>query len=291
MEGGNYWTVQKFKEDYSCTIDDLHNCHRQASAWLAGEILSPKLVVSDRSLKPNEIMDDKQVTKTLRVKGLVEQNIFGLPDLSYQLLHAYCHELKRANHGIVTTIKKDADKKFEYLFIAFNASLVGFQTAISLAICIDATHLKGRFGGVIFIAACEDANNQVFPLAYGWGDAECEDSWTWFLKELKKAIGCPTNCIIISDRSPAIKVAMTKEYPEIPDDLCGFHMNMNLKNKFKSHVLYNLFHDSFKGTSTNRVLGKDLQRIIGLQEVTHYKYIIHSRQLQSSASSSSQYLL
>ncbi|KAK2653045.1 hypothetical protein Ddye_012901 [Dipteronia dyeriana] len=77
--------------------------------------------------------------------------------------------------------------------------------AIRPAICIDATHLKGRFGGVMFIAACQDANNQVFSLAYGWDDVECEDSWTWFLKELKKAIGCPTNCIFISDHSPAIK--------------------------------------------------------------------------------------
>ena len=122
------------------------------------------------------------------------------------------------------------------MFIALSASLVGFQTAIRPAICIDATHLKGRFGGVMFIAACQDANNQVFPLAYGWGDVECEDSWTWFLKELRKAIGCPANCIIISDRSPAIKVAMGKEYPEITHGLCGFHKNMNLKNKFKSHV-------------------------------------------------------
>ncbi|KAK3198373.1 hypothetical protein Dsin_021788 [Dipteronia sinensis] len=43
-------------------------------------------------------------------------------------------------------------------------------TAIRPAICIDATHLKGKFGGVMFIVACQYANNQVFPLAYGWGD-------------------------------------------------------------------------------------------------------------------------
>ncbi|KAK3198580.1 hypothetical protein Dsin_021995 [Dipteronia sinensis] len=149
MEDGNYWIVQIFEEDHSCTIDDLHNRYRQASAWLIGEILSPKLAVSGRSLKPKEIMTDMQV-----------------------------------EHGDLTSIRP--------------------------VICIDATHLKGKFGGVMFIAACQDANNQVFPLAYGWGDVECEDSWTWFLKELKKAIGCPMNCIIISDRSPAIKVAMGK---------------------------------------------------------------------------------
>ncbi|KAK2658173.1 hypothetical protein Ddye_004706 [Dipteronia dyeriana] len=85
MEGGNDWIVQKFEEEHSCTIDDLHNRHRQASAWLIGDILSSKLAVSGRSLKPKEIMTDMQLecglsllyTKALRAKGLAEQNVFG----------------------------------------------------------------------------------------------------------------------------------------------------------------------------------------------------------------------
>ncbi|KAK2641298.1 hypothetical protein Ddye_023061 [Dipteronia dyeriana] len=202
-------------------------------------------------------------TKTLRAKGLAEQNIFGSPDLSYQLLPAYCHELKHVNHGTVIAIKTDVDKKNKYLFIAFSASLVRFQTAIRPAICIDATHLMGRFSGVMFIAACQDANNQVFALAYGWGDVKCEDSWTWFLKELKKAIRCLTNCIIISDRSPAIKVAMAKEYPEIPYGLCAFHMNMNLKIRFKSHVVCKLFHEASRAHRQTEFLAKmsELSRV------------------------------
>ncbi|KAK1592906.1 hypothetical protein Q3G72_032260 [Acer saccharum] len=163
-------------------------------------------------------------SKALRAKELVEQNVFGPLDLSYQLLPAYCHQLKLMNPGIVTAIKTNAAQQFEYLFIALSASLVGFQTAIRPAICIVATHLK----------------------AYGWGDVECEDSWTWFLKELKNAIGCPANCIIISDHNPAIKVSMGKDYPELTHGLYGFHMNMNLKNKFKSHIVCNLFHEASK---------------------------------------------
>ncbi|KAK2646678.1 hypothetical protein Ddye_021873 [Dipteronia dyeriana] len=239
-----------------------------------------KIEVSGRSSKPKEIMTDMQVerglsllyTKALRAKGLAEQNVFGSPELSYRLLSAYCHELKRVNHGTITAIKTDVDKKFEYLFIAFSASLVGFQTAIRPAICIDATHLNGRFGGVMFIAACQDTNNQVFPLAYGWGDVECEDSWTWFLKELKKTIGCPTNCIIISDCSPAIKVAMAKEYPEIPHGLCGFHMNMNLKNRFKSHVVCKLFHEASRAHRQTEFLEK--MRELSRVNMRAYEYMM-----------------
>ena len=271
MEGGSYWIVRKLEEEHTCTIDDLHNRNRQASAWLIGEILAPKLAVSGRSLKPKEIMTDMQVehglrlnyTKAWKAKEHAENNVFGPLDMSYQLLSAYCHELKRVNLGTITAIKTNDAHQFEYLFIALSASLNGFHTSIRPAICIDATHLKGKFGGVMFIAACQDANNQVFPLAYGWGDVECEDSWTWFLKELKKAIGCPGNCIIISDRSPAIKVAMATQYPEITHGLCGFHMNMNLKNRFRSQVVCNLFHEASRAHRESEFLEKmqELSRI------------------------------
>ncbi|KAK4837032.1 hypothetical protein QYF36_002259 [Acer negundo] len=227
--------------------------------------------VSGISLKPKEIMADMQMehglgllySKALKAKELAEQNVFGSPDLSYQLLPAYCHQLKLVNPDTVTTIKTNDAQQFEYLFIALSASLFGFQTAIRPAICIDATNLKDKFGGVMFIAACQNANNQVFPLAYGWGDVECEDSWTWFLKELNKAIGCLVNCIIISYRSPVIKVAMGKNYPEITHVLCGFHMNMNLKNRFKSHIVCNLFHKASRAHRQSEFLKKiqELSRV------------------------------
>ncbi|KAK3219531.1 hypothetical protein Dsin_013501 [Dipteronia sinensis] len=250
MEGGNYWIVRIFEEDHSCTIDDLHNRYSQASAWLIGEILSLKLAVSGRSLKPKEIMTDMQVEyglgllyrKALKAKELVEQNFFSPSDLSYQLLPAYCHQLKRVNPGTVTTIKTNPAKNFEYLLFPLSASLVGFQIAILLAIFNDATHFKGKFGGVMFIAACQDANNQ----------------------ELKKAIRCSANCIIISDRSPAINVAMAKEYPEITHGLCGFHMNMNLKNIFKSHVVPNLFLETSRAHRESEFLEK-------IHELSHGK--------------------
>ncbi|TXG62181.1 hypothetical protein EZV62_013544 [Acer yangbiense] len=124
MEGGNYWIVRIFERDHSCTIDGLHNRYRQASAWLIGEMLSPKLAVNGRSLKPKEIMTDMQVeyglrlnyTKAWKTKEHAENNVFGPPDMSYQLLPAYCHELKRVNPGTVTAIKTNDAHQFEYLF-------------------------------------------------------------------------------------------------------------------------------------------------------------------------------
>ncbi|KAK3193409.1 hypothetical protein Dsin_024719 [Dipteronia sinensis] len=127
------------------------------------------------------------------------------------------------------------------MFIAHAASLHGFCTMIRPVIAIDGTHLNGKFSVIMFVAICLDANNQVFPLAYGFGDVEDEMSWTWFLKELKNSIGIPEDCMIISDRHLGIKAAMEKVYPNVPHGYCVFHMAQNIKNDYKRKDVSILF--------------------------------------------------
>ena len=100
--------------------------------------------------------------------------VFSAPKESFKLLSAYSHRLKEVNLGIVTTMKTNDANQFEYMFIAHAASLHGFRVVIRPVIAIDGTHLKGKFSGILFVAICLDANNQVFPLAYGFGDVEDE---------------------------------------------------------------------------------------------------------------------
>ncbi|KAK4842356.1 hypothetical protein QYF36_020054 [Acer negundo] len=159
-------------------------------------------IVSGRSLKPKETMTDMQVeldlglnyTKAWKAKEHAENNVFGPIDISYQLLPAYCHELKHVNPGTVTTIKTNNAHKFEYLFIAFCASLNG-------------------------VPRCKQSD-------------------------------------VPSSLCPAIKVAMAKEYPEITHGLCGFHMNINLKNIFKIQVVCNLFYEASRAYRESEFLEK-----------------------------------
>ena len=45
---------------------------------------------------------------------------------------------------------------------------------------VDGTHLSGKYGGVMLVAATQDGNFQISPLAFGIVDAEDEPSWEWF---------------------------------------------------------------------------------------------------------------
>ncbi|KAK4855397.1 hypothetical protein QYF36_006904 [Acer negundo] len=182
-------------------------------------------------------------TKAWRAKDHVEASVFGAPEESFKLFSTYYHLLKEVNPVTVTAMKTN---QFEYMFIAHAASLHGFHTVIRPVIAIDDTYFKGKFSGILFVVICLDANNQVFPLAYGFGDIKDELLWTWFLNELKNAIGSPKDCMIISDRHLRINAVMEKVYPNVPHGYCVFHMAQNIKNDYKRKDVSLLFKQAWK---------------------------------------------
>ncbi|KAL5564150.1 hypothetical protein UlMin_027314 [Ulmus minor] len=101
----------------------------------------------------------------------------GTPEQSYSLLLGYLYMLRETNPD-----------KFKYLFIAFDASIKGFQYCRPV-VSIDATHMKGKYRGVLFMAVCYDANQQIFPLAFGICDSENDVAWTWFARRINDVSG------------------------------------------------------------------------------------------------------
>ena len=49
---------------------------------------------------------------------------------------------------------------------------------------VDGTHLSGKYEGVMLVAAAQDENFQIFPLAFGIVDAEDKPSWEWFFHKI-----------------------------------------------------------------------------------------------------------
>ncbi|KAM0827599.1 hypothetical protein ACQ4PT_068095 [Festuca glaucescens] len=69
---------------------------------------------------------------------------------------------------------------------------------------LDGCFVKLTTGQQILAATGRDGNNNIFPIAFRLVDKEDKTSWTWFLNQLKAAIGEESpkfgNCTIISDR-------------------------------------------------------------------------------------------
>ncbi|RVX11356.1 hypothetical protein CK203_019691 [Vitis vinifera] len=116
---------------------------------------------------------------------------------------------------------------------------------------IDGTFLKAKYSGNLFIIACKDGNNQIYPLTFKIGDSENDASWEWFLQKLHDAIGHIDDLFVISNRHGSIEKAVHEVFPFSRHGVCTYHVGQNLKTKFKNPIIHKFFHDA---THAYRVL-------------------------------------
>ncbi|KAL5557065.1 hypothetical protein UlMin_039301 [Ulmus minor] len=223
-----YWMVTKYEKNHTCPTDFKPVRRRQATSWVVGECVKRKLINPGRVYRPRDVMDDMKrkfgvdisYSVAWRGRECAYDNLrLGTPEQSYKLLPGYLHMLMDTNPGSVVNLEVSNGNRFQYLFIAFAASIHGFSYCRPV-ISIDATHLKGKYRGVLFTAVCHDANQQIFPLAFGVGDSENDASWSWFLHRVKSVFG--------------INNAVQEVFPQAFHGICMYHLLNNLKTKFRN---------------------------------------------------------
>jgi hypothetical protein len=82
-------------------------------------------------------------------------------------------------------------------------------------------------------AVSVDGHNWVYPVAYGFFVSETTDNWTWFMEQLKKAIGDPPLLAVCSDACKGLAKAVKKVFPNAEQRECFYHLVKNFKKKFR----------------------------------------------------------
>ncbi|XP_057775225.1 uncharacterized protein LOC130994208 [Salvia miltiorrhiza] len=136
--------------------------------------------------------------------------------------------VQHCNKDSIIDLETDGDGVFRYCFLALGACIHSFLSSGRPVIVVDATHLKGKYKGVMFVAVTKDGNEQVFPLAVGLGDKENDRSWCWFFTRLRRAFGVPNNLLFVSDQHLSIKNAIEAVFPGVHHFLCTYHLQKNL---------------------------------------------------------------
>ncbi|KAL0862079.1 hypothetical protein Bca101_041197 [Brassica carinata] len=79
-------------------------------------------------------------------------------------------------------------------------------------IVVDGTFLKSKFKGVLLVATALDGNSNLYPIAFGIVDSENDQSWEWFMRQLKVVVADDNGLAFISDRQASIAKALEKAY-------------------------------------------------------------------------------
>ncbi|XP_018476186.1 uncharacterized protein LOC108847439 [Raphanus sativus] len=71
-------------------------------------------------------------------------------------------------------------------------------------IIVDGTHLKHVYGGLILVATAQDHDHHHYPIAFGVVVGEKDESWTWFMNNLRSVISDVEGLVFLSDRNGSL---------------------------------------------------------------------------------------
>ncbi|KAL6557645.1 hypothetical protein OROMI_017995 [Orobanche minor] len=249
---GKAWKINQWRA-HTCEMDLRYHPRRRISTKVVAAEFLDNLTEDGYVLRPcdmqSKLLRDHGVTVNYRTalagKNHALNQSYGDADKSFQLLPKYLYMLENLNPGSIVDLRTCDDGSFQFVFFALHACVRAFSKCRPV-IVIDGTHLRGKYKGIMFIAATKDGNKQIVPLAFGIGDKENDLSWTWFLQQVRRTFGCPGNLLIVSDQHLSIKNALEAVYPGVHHGLCSFHIQRNLtKAGFGAFVI-----DIFKAAAT-----------------------------------------
>jgi transposase-like protein len=138
----------------------------------------------------------------------------------------------------IELVEEEGRLFFRRLFCAFGACLQGFHKGYRPYLSVDSTALNGRWNIHLPSATGVDGHNWMFSVAFGFFESESKESWTWFLQQLKKAIGEPPLLAIHSDACKGLTIAVQEVFPHAEWREYFRHLMQNYIKQFagKEHM-------------------------------------------------------
>ncbi|XP_022875688.1 uncharacterized protein LOC111394150 [Olea europaea var. sylvestris] len=108
-------------------------------------------------------------------------------------------------------------------------------------ILVDGTTPKSKYQGKLIIVTCQDANIQIYPLAFDIVDSENDMSMRWFFTKLRKVIGKVEDLAFVTNRGHPLINGIAEVFPDAHHEYCMYHIQGNLKIRYTSKGIISLF--------------------------------------------------
>ena len=150
--------------------------------------------------------------------------------------------LQSCNLGSIIVLETDEKDRSLYFFMSLTVFIKGWRHCRPVII-VYGIFMKVNYHGTFLSACAVNANQKIFPLAFGVGDQENNASWEFFFAKLKEAIRDKDDLTIILDRHEGIKNTIKKVYLNVEHGHCMQHLVHNVKTHFRhtSKVVHQKF--------------------------------------------------
>eukprot|EP00261_Vitis_vinifera_P038379 XP_019079622.1 PREDICTED: uncharacterized protein LOC109121562 [Vitis vinifera] len=237
----NIIQVHTFHNHHNHSLEDVAACQPLVRSNRAS-LLIDDVIRSTPNYQPCQICKDFQrqhgmqltYLQAWNIKEKANERIYGEPKYYYKLLPWMCEKMVATNPGSIVELGHSSDGHFEQLFVAHSVSIQWFAMGCRPIIAIDSAHMSGPYRGALFSATAYDANDAMFPLAFGVMSSKNYDDWSWFLQNLKKLVG-DKEVVIISDRHPALLRSVPKVFGLENHAYCYCHLKENFSSFLSKH--------------------------------------------------------
>ncbi|XP_022861684.1 PKS-NRPS hybrid synthetase CHGG_01239-like [Olea europaea var. sylvestris] len=181
----------------------------------------------------------------------------GSAEESYAKLARYCHNMKKTNPDSEFFIETEGGNCFKFFFMALEQCIRRFRNVMRPIIIVDGRTLNSKYQGKLIITTCQDANIQIYPLAFGIVDSENDMSMRWFFTKLREVIEKVEDLAFVIDREQPLINSMAEVFPDAHHGYCMYHIQGNLKTRMSiQHITSN------NAESFNALFKKDRELLI-----------------------------
>ncbi|WOL01873.1 hypothetical protein Cni_G10592 [Canna indica] len=185
--------VKKINDTHTCGKELSKESRRLASQRWVASIIKDKLR-NTPNYKPKDIANDLEqeyglslnYSQAWRGKFIAKKELHNSHEEACHQLPWFCERIIETNPGSVATLQTSESSRFRF-FVAFHASLYGFEHGCRPLLFLDAFSLKVNRQWKYLAATAVDGENDIYPVAFSVVDTENNDNWHWFLVQLKSA--------------------------------------------------------------------------------------------------------
>lgn len=208
--------IKKMHSTHTCEGSAVTTGYQATRSWVAS-IIKEKLKVFP-NYKPKDIVNDiKQeygvqlnYFQAWRGKEIAKEQLQGSYKEAYSQLPFFCEKIMETNPGSLATFTTKEDSSFHRLFVAFHASLNGFEQGCRPLLFLDSIFLKSKYQGSLLAATAADGDDGFFPVAFAIVDTESDDNWRWFLQQLKAALSSCHGLTFVADREKGLRESIAE---------------------------------------------------------------------------------